>query len=289
MNNLVSIIIPCFNQGHFIQEALDSIDENAINFPVEIIIVNDGSTDSNTNEILDALSLEKKCIVVKQENMGLSNARNTGIALAKGSYILPLDADNRITSEYINKGLPLLIAGRCDIVYGKPYFFGDVSKIRKFKSKPFNIYHLLEQNFIDACAIYKKEVWIKNKGYDCNTLIKAFEDWEFWINAWSNDFKFHFVNEKLFYYRMTDNSMMSVFPKEKLSSVHQYLFEKHSAVFLYHFIKLSYIKRKYDIDIIRLLISPFIFLLYILGILKRPVQKANSKFSHYKPSSLKRN
>ncbi|CAN5507059.1 glycosyltransferase family A protein [soil metagenome] len=289
MNNLVSIIIPCFNQGHFIMEALDSIDENAISYPVEIIIVNDGSTDPATNELLETLSLNSKYIVIKQHNMGLANARNTGIAVAKGNYILPLDADNKITPAYINKGLPFLISGTSDIVYGKPYFFGDVSKGRKFKSKPFNIYHLLEQNFIDACAIYRKEVWIKNNGYDNNKFIKVFEDWEFWINAWSNDFKFHFIDEQLFYYRMTGSSMMSVFPEQKLKEVHTYLLEKHSAIFLYHFVKLSYIKRKYDIDIKRFVISPFIFLFYIFNIIKKPVKKANEKLARYKPVSLKRN
>lgn len=285
MNNLVSIIIPCFNQGHFIQEALDSIDENAINYPIEIIIVNDGSTDPHTNETLRLLSLNNRYNVIEQENMGLAHARNVGIRLSKGNYILPLDADNKITTDYINSALPLLIADSCDIVYGKPYFFGDVTKKRRFITKPFNLYHLLEQNFIDACAIYRKEVWLKNSGYDTNNDIKVMEDWEFWINACSNGFRFHFISKKLFYYRVTGNSMMAEFPKEKLREAHKYLLKKHASLFLYHYVKLSYIKRKYEIDIKRLIVAPFIFLFYLTGIIKRPVQKANKKFSHYNPFS----
>lgn len=289
MTQLVSIIIPCFNQGHFLEEALNSIKENEINYPVEIIIVNDGSTDSSTNKILEALSRNTKYTVINQKNMGLANARNTGIENSKGKYILPLDADNKITSAYINMALPVLIAGTCDIVYGKAFFFGEVIKGRKFKSRPFNIYHLLEQNFIDACALYRKEVWSKNKGYDNNLDIKAFEDWEFWINAYSNGFKFHFINRKLFYYRITPDSMMSTFPKQNLAKAHEYVLQKYGSLFLYQFVKLSYIKRKYDIDIKRFIVSPIIFLLYLSGAIKKPAQKAAEKFAHYKPAKFRQN
>jgi len=287
MNNLVSIIIPCYNQGHFIQDALDSIDENKIVYKVEIIIVNDGSNDEETINKLDALSLSDKYIVINQKNMGLATARNIGIARAKGGYILPLDDDNKLTSEYINKGVALLISGKANIVYGKPIFFGDKTKKRKYQPQDFNIYDLLEGNYIDACAIYSKEVWIKNGGYDSQMPFQGYEDWEFWINAFSNGFKFHFLNKKLFYYRIVFNSMIDGFPKQKFVQIHNYIMNKHPDIFLYHLVKLTYIKRKYDRDIKRWLIAPFIFVFYQLGIIKSPDQKAKEKFFLYDPLSTK--
>ena len=281
MVNLVSIIIPCYNQGHYIEEALDSIDKSSLKYPIEIIIVNDGSTNEQTIKKLAELAKNEHILLINQKNMGLAIARNVGITHAKGNYILPLDADNKITSEYINKAVAKLLEGCCDIVYGEPIFFGEDIKRRKYKSQNFNIYDLLERNYIDACAIFTKDVWIKNKGYDNYMPIKGYEDWEFWINAYSNGFSFFFLKQPLFYYRITENSMVDSYSKEKFMQVHHYLIQKHTLLFLQFFIKLSYIKRKYDTDIQRWYISPFIFLFYLLKIIKKPDQKAAVKFSHY--------
>lgn len=285
MQDLVSIIIPCYNQGHFLEDALQSIDQSAIEFPVQVIIINDGSTDEMTIQKISELALDSRYIVISQENMGLSAARNTGIARAGGSYILPLDADNKILPAYINKAVPLLASGQYDIVYGSPIFFGENKKIRKYRSIPFDGYTLLERNYIDACAVFKKDVWVKNGGYDTGMPIKTHEDWEFWINAYSNGFRFCFLDEPLFFYRISSHSMVDAFSKEKFAVIHKYIFKKHPAIFLYHFMKLSYIKRKYDTDIKRWLLSPFIFLLYRLKIIKNPEQKAIERLEQYDPLS----
>src|ERR1700730_11658859 len=98
MNSKVSIIIPCYNQGHYLMEALDSI--KGINPGLlEVIIVNDGSTDPYTNELCKNLE-SQGWQVIWQDNKGLSAARNVGIRQASGNYILPLDADNKIRTEY---------------------------------------------------------------------------------------------------------------------------------------------------------------------------------------------
>src|SRR5947209_8221071 len=107
MNNPpMSIVIPCFNQGRFIDEALQSLEEcNQDLF--EIVIVNDGSTDEFTNQRLTALK-EQGLNVIFQENKGLGAARNSGIAKSRGRFILPLDADNRIYPEYVSESITVL-------------------------------------------------------------------------------------------------------------------------------------------------------------------------------------
>lgn len=83
---IVSIIIPCYNYGHFIAETIASVEKCDPRL-YELIIINDGSTDLQTCEILRDLE-EKGYRVINQENKGVSAARNTGIAAAAGKYIL---------------------------------------------------------------------------------------------------------------------------------------------------------------------------------------------------------
>src|SRR5271156_2351481 len=92
----VSVVIPCFNHGAFLPEAVASV-INIKRNDIELIVVDDGSTDERTGKEMDAL-VAQGINVVRQENKGLAAARNAGILLAKGEYILPLDADNRLRS-----------------------------------------------------------------------------------------------------------------------------------------------------------------------------------------------
>lgn len=204
---ILSIVIPCYNHGRYIQDAIDSVltynDE-----PIEIIIVDDGSTDSYTIDKMEELK-SLGFHVIQQKNSGLAKARNAGIVVAKGKYILPLDADNKIKADYIRKAIALLENNICDIVYAKPSFFGEVSANREFKPYKFVGTDLIFGNYIDACAIYKKKVWIKNNGYDFNMPFQGVEDWDFWLNSYFNTFKFHFIDEELYYYRILKNSMIT--------------------------------------------------------------------------------
>ncbi len=96
----ISIIIPCYNMGDFIDEAIQSV----LQYPkvelYEIVVINDGSDDPHTISKLKQLESEG-IKIIHQENKGLGNARNTGIQVAQGDYILLLDADNKILPEYI--------------------------------------------------------------------------------------------------------------------------------------------------------------------------------------------
>ncbi|RYZ79074.1 MAG: glycosyltransferase family 2 protein, partial [Moraxellaceae bacterium] len=153
MSVRVSVIIPCYNQGHFIREALASVaacDQTLI----EVIIVNDGSTDPDTNKIMRELA-EQGMHIIFQENKGLAAARNAGISASKGEFILPLDADNKIYPAYIEKGLAAMDAdASIGVVYGNANYFG--AKSGDWKPGVFNLQRLMIANFIDACAVIRK-------------------------------------------------------------------------------------------------------------------------------------
>lgn len=279
---LVSIVIPCFNHGKYLQEALDSIDYNKINYSVEIIIVDDGSSDHETLQKLESLK-QLNYTIIHQTNGGPGKARNNGINNAVGKYILPLDADNKIDPNYINNAIPILEKNQADIVYAAPIFFGDTSnKKRQFKVRPFDDLGLVTGNCADACAIFRKEVWTKIGGYDEAMPYFGFEDWDFWINASKNNFTFHFINEKLFFYRIVNNSMIAQFDnKERNVLIHRYLAKKHSDFFLEKLVKITYIRERYFYDLLRFPITPIIYLLYWLGILENTTLRAKKKYAHY--------
>jgi len=119
----VSVIIPCFNQGHFLAESIGSVLASDHD-DLEIIVVDDGSTDPTTITLLEQLAYPKTRLL-RQENRGLAAARNYGITEAHGSYILPLDADDRIGPQYISQAVAALEADQhLGIIYCRAEKFG---------------------------------------------------------------------------------------------------------------------------------------------------------------------
>ncbi|WP_010601856.1 glycosyltransferase family 2 protein [Pedobacter agri] len=220
---ILSVIIPCYNHGQYVQEAIDSV-LTYQDQPVEIIIIDDGSTDEFTISKIEELKQEG-FKVIQHPNAGLAFSRNVGISAAQGKYILPLDADNKIKADYIRKALPVLENNEADIVYSRPIFFGDVTPDRIFSSREFDAVSLLYGNYIDACAIYRKDVWHKNIGYDEQMPYQGLEDWDFWLNSYFNDFSFRFIEQELYYYRILKNSMITKIVNDNSSE--DYIFLKY--------------------------------------------------------------
>ena len=203
-NDLVSIVIPCYNQGQFLEESVQS----AINqtYPnIEIIIVNDGSTD-NTQEIAVKLQAKHPNIItlITQDNKGLSETRNRGISESFGKDILPLDADDRIANKMISNSLQTMIHNNADIISTDAQTFG--KRLYKIIPKEFPECNLLYDNCWVTCSLYRREVWSRSTGYKSN-MKDGYEDWEFWINAYKHGFQFKRCPEELFYYRVKDNSL----------------------------------------------------------------------------------
>ena len=119
----VSVVIPCFNHGRYLEEAVSSVLEQTFG-DYEIIVVNDGSTDPFTVDLLKNYH-PQKTRTLHTENQGLPTARNTGIAAATGDYILPLDADDKIGSEYLEQAVRVMDEQpNIGIVYCEAAYFG---------------------------------------------------------------------------------------------------------------------------------------------------------------------
>ena len=209
MRSKISIIITCYNLGNFLEEAIASIRDYQFSEDYEIILVNDGSTDATTIQILEKIEQgDASIIVLNQTNMGLAKARNNGITLAKGEYIIPLDADNKLRPEFIKQTINILDSNKeVDVVYGDAQLFGNKDSV--WKGKPFDIAEMVLNNYIDACAGFRKSSWEAMGGYDENMPFMGFEDWDLWLRMGVRGHQFQYVEETFFDYRVRDNSMLS--------------------------------------------------------------------------------
>lgn len=196
----VSIIIPCYNHAKFLPDAILSA-YNQTYKNVEIIVVNDGSTDNSLYVMQEFKSIFKDLIIVNQENKGLSAARNAGIIESTGKYILTLDADDVISNEFLSKTV-----GKNDIVSTYYMIFGSKKGYIKPKSNP-NFNDFVKRNQINCCSLFKKEIWETIGGYDEQMKI-GFEDWDFWLRATMAGYRVSVVEEVLFYYRKHENKSM---------------------------------------------------------------------------------
>jgi glycosyltransferase involved in cell wall biosynthesis len=222
----VSIVIPCYNHGAMLREALASI-ENARNANVcEVIIVDDGSSDVETTEILNEVA-EVGYRVMLQPNRGVGAARNTAIQLAKGEFILPLDSDNRLRDVYLNEGLALLKNNpSIGVVYADAEYFGDRSG--RWYVREFDLLSLIRTNFIDACALYRKKLWDEVDGYDeqLARMGLAAEDWDFWLRVAFHGGSFVHLPKIGFDYRVRRDSLNAVRTRPRAAEIINYIFGK---------------------------------------------------------------
>jgi glycosyltransferase involved in cell wall biosynthesis len=224
---LVSVIIPCYNQGQFIDDALRSI--GAQTFPdVEIIIVNDGSTDKETNEILSRLKGDGLSVITT-ENRGLAAARNTGIEAASGKYILPLDADDTIEPDYIKKAVDLLENDpETGIVYCRASLFGAIET--DWNLPEYSLERMLLDNIIFCSALFRHDDWRAVGGYD-EEMVYGWEDYSFWLSLIERGRKVYCIPENLFNYRVASDSMVR--SKEKWQKIQMFkrIYLRHQKLF----------------------------------------------------------
>lgn len=176
---LVSVIVPVYNMEQYLGETLDSV--LASDYPsFEVIVMDDGSKDASLLVAKEYARKDTRIKVYTQPNAGACAARNHAISLAEGELILPVDADNTITPEFIRKAVEVIVQDEdIKVVSPRADFFGDRSG--EWLLPPFSLKLLARKNIMDTCALYKKSDWVRVKGY-CEEII-AREDWDFWISV----------------------------------------------------------------------------------------------------------
>src|SRR5919112_3279382 len=155
---LVSVVIPCYNQAHFVGEAIESV--LAQSYPhFEIVVIDDGSTDT-TSEVAGRYP-GVRC--VRQDNQGLSAARNSGLRHSEGEYVVFLDADDRLLPEALEAGLECLKSHpECAIAFGPYRLIASDGSFLKQRRQPVvgkdSYAALLQRNYIGvpAAMMYRR-------------------------------------------------------------------------------------------------------------------------------------
>lgn len=197
---LISVVIPCFNHGHYLAEAVDSVLSQTWQ-GFEIIVVNDGSTDPETNQILVDFQRPKTRIIHLPQNRGLPAARNAGIEQARGKYICCLDADDKLQETYLEKAILVMeVNAGISFVWPWTQVFG--AEDRVWYTPQFDLRTLIYHNQLNASAVFRKSAWQSVGGFD-DEMRDGFEDWEFWIRLAGHGLRGFRISEKLFLCRRT--------------------------------------------------------------------------------------
>lgn len=229
-SSLISIVVPCYNQGQYLSECLQSVlKQTYLNW--ECIIVNDGSHDNTEKISLEWCEKDNRFKYLKKENGGLSSARNAGIEMAKGEWILPLDADDYISYNYLEEAEKHFSDKNIKIIYCLAEKFGLEKGI--WDLPDFSIQQLAYKNIIFCTALFKKNDWKSVGGYD-ERMVGGLEDWEFWINLIKKGGAVYRIPIICFYYRVKENSMVKDLNNNKREYLFKYLAKKHTDFFIQH-------------------------------------------------------
>ena len=227
----VSIIVPCYNQAQYLSDALQSVlDQKHTDW--ECIVVDDGSPDNTEEVALEWCKKDSRFIYLKKENGGLADARNYGIEHSTGKYILPLDADDKISSGYLKDAVGILeINPSVKLLYSKVMLFG--AKNGNFDMPAYSYDLLLWQNMIVASAIYRKTDFLKTTGY--NTQMKGgWEDWDFWLSLLNRDDIVVQLPQYHFFYRIKEESMVATLNRDwnKRQRIYWQIFKNHEDIYM---------------------------------------------------------
>ena len=199
----VSVVIPCFNHGAFLKEALLSVFEQTFD-SWEVVVIDDGSTDPATVTAIDRIDWPR-VHVLRQPNTGLPGARNAGIDAARGDFIVPLDADDVLLPRYLER---MVAALEGDPAAGYAHcwaeWFGDVNQV--WATRPFNSYAMRLSNSVLGGATIRRDALGRVGGYD-STMTSGNEDWDLWLRMLEAGIGNLQVREVLYRYRIRGVSM----------------------------------------------------------------------------------
>ncbi|MBM4431393.1 MAG: glycosyltransferase [Chloroflexi bacterium] len=206
MKPRVSIVLPTYNQAHYLPAALDSVFAQTYS-DYELIVVNDGSTD-RTAEVLADYQQRHEFTAIRQENQGLPRALNAGFAQAHGDYLTWTSSDNVMLPEMLSVLVQALDKDpSVGLVYADRYLMDEEGRdLGCFNTPDYDPYLLLHANLVHCCFLYRRECMERVGGYDPEFIYG--EDWEYWIRI-SLYYRMKRVPQALYRYRFHGTSMTS--------------------------------------------------------------------------------
>jgi glycosyltransferase involved in cell wall biosynthesis len=243
----VSVVIPCFNLGSYLDEAVDSVLAQTFQ-DFEIVVVDDGSTDEQTRRLLSDYR-KPRTRVIRSENRGLPAAKNLGLAQTTGPYVCMLDADDRLDPALLEKSVAAL-DGDPSVAFVSHWLrtFGD--ETWEWKPTRCDAPSLLDVNTVNGAALVRRTALEAVGGFD-ESMRDGCEDWDLWIGLVERGFKGRILPEVLFHYRRRPESMSRTMMRgEGHPRLYQRLAAKHSRIYGDHVAALV-VRREEDISNLR--------------------------------------
>jgi len=227
----VSVIVTCYNLGIYLPEALESALGQT--YPhIEVVLVDDGSTDLATIAMLDTLPAHPRLRMLRTPNQGVARARNYGIEHSTGMYILPLDADDRILPTYVEQAVAILDQQPDVGFVGCHYrIFGE--RTGECRPPAYQLPDMLVENVVPIASVYRRECWQAVGGY-CPEL-NSIEDWDLWIGILERSYEGVVLPEIFFEYRVRPNSNLShIRNPDVYEGRMRLLYQRHELLYTQH-------------------------------------------------------
>ena len=230
---MVSVLIPCYNLGAYLNDAVESVLAQTCQ-DFEILIVDDGSTDPETVRLLDAY-VRPRTTVYRTPNRGLAAARNLLVQHARGEYLCALDADDRLHPEYLRKTVAALEDNpSLAFVSTRLQTFGADTRVWPDDTRC-DLVTLLCDDPVHCAALVRRSAVIAVGGYDEQMPHQGHEDWDLWISLVERGHPGMILDDILFFYRRRPGSMCEECTR---GTVHidsiDYLVRKHAASYRAH-------------------------------------------------------
>lgn len=224
----VSIIVPVYNVQEYLNKCLETIVKQTLK-DIEIIIVNDGSTDKSSEIIEKYNTLHNNIIVINQKNSGLSAARNSGLKIASGKYLMFIDSDDFIDLDMLEKMYNKAENNNCPLVICDLLLYWNKNKTKKYnnlredENKIYTsneLYKILLSRRLNCQVmnkLYRRDIWEKHNiifenGRYYEDIIPSFKI----VSAYKEAM---FINESLYKYRMREGSITASSTRQKLSDL----------------------------------------------------------------------
>lgn len=231
-NETLSVVIPYFNMGPYIEECIQSI-YNSQYVNKEILIIDDGSTDSYSIQKLTEIENNYPVKIYRKANEGLPKTRNYGATIATGKFLAFLDADDTVEPLYYEKAIRVLNS------YSNIYFVGCWTKYTGASSGVWPTFnpeppYLLLHNMINSSAlVYKRNAYLQ-AGLNNPKMIYGMEDWDSVISMVKQGYRGVVLPELLFNYRVRKDSMARSFTRVKQLHLQRIISQNHLEFYNQH-------------------------------------------------------
>jgi glycosyltransferase involved in cell wall biosynthesis len=228
--DLLSIVVTFYNSGIYIDETIQCLDSMDYKNK-QIIIVNDGSTDTESIRKLEQYNNRNDIKIINKKNQGLAHTRNTGAEVAEGEFLCFLDADDKVDPAYYSRAIAVLKKYSNVHFVGSwtQYFEGSRAVWPGFNPEPpIILYH----NMINSAAlVYKRNAYLLAGKNDYFMTSPGFEDYESLVSMLKNGYRGVVLPELLFHYRVRSDSMTRGINNTKRQLIYEYISQKHKTFY----------------------------------------------------------